>query len=239
MSSQAKTAAQALRRTAAIVGVLFIIGTLAGFASGFFTKSSLQAPDLLASVAANANQVTVGALLILTMGLALALVPVLMYPILKRQNQPLAMGYVVFRGALETATYIITAVCILLLVPLSRAAAAGGAVSTALQAVGTALIDPAATNNVTVLFFIPGALMFYSMLYRSRLIPRWISGWGIAAALPYLAAGLLVTLGVVRSGSETVLYMPMLVQEMVMAVWLIVKGFSPAALAAMPKEDGR
>jgi len=92
------------RRTALIVGVLYIIGTIAGILSLVFTGPILEEPDYLTRVSTNPNQIVIGALFVLTMGLALAMVPVMMFPILKRYNEALAVGYVVFRGALEAIT---------------------------------------------------------------------------------------------------------------------------------------
>jgi Domain of unknown function (DUF4386) len=66
------------RKTALIVGVLFIAGALAGIISVVFTGSILDAPDYLPKVSANETQITVGALLDLTMGFSLAMVPVIM-----------------------------------------------------------------------------------------------------------------------------------------------------------------
>ena len=64
------------RKTAVIVGVLFIIGTVAGILSVVFTSTILDAPDYLVQVAANANSVIIGTLLVLVMGFALAMIPV-------------------------------------------------------------------------------------------------------------------------------------------------------------------
>jgi hypothetical protein len=224
---------KSLQKTARIVGVLYIIGTVAGICSTI-AKPYLDAPDYLMKVSGNATPVILGALFLLTMGLALAMMSVLLYPVLKRQNETLAMGYVVFRGALETVTYIITAICWLLSAALGRVAIQTGADLPALQAMGAALTDPRAGSAITTIFFITGALMFYFLLYRSRLVPRWISVWGLASALPYITAGLMVLFGAIGSGStgESLLCLPMMVQEMVLAVWLIAKGFHPNASAA-------
>lgn len=92
----------ASRRTAIIVGVLFIVGTVAGVLSVLVTNPILEDPEYLGNVAANGNQLVVGALLVLTMGLALAMVPVVLFPVARKHNEVLALGYVVFRGALET-----------------------------------------------------------------------------------------------------------------------------------------
>lgn len=75
--------------------------------------------------------------------------------------------------------------------------------------------------------FVLGALMFYVVLYQSRLVPRWLSTWGLVGAVLYIVP----PLGSMFGLSLGVLMAPLAVQEMVMAVWLIAKGFSPAALA--------
>ena len=103
------------RSNAIIAGVLYIIGTVAGILSLVLSQPVRDAQDLLASVAANANQVIVATLFVLLMGLSLAMVPVVLYPILRRYNEVLALGYVVFRGALETVTCFVTPIIWLLL----------------------------------------------------------------------------------------------------------------------------
>ena len=107
------------RTTATIVGVLFIIGTVAGVLSVVFTSPILNDPDYLIKVSANPNQIALGALFVLTMGFALAMVPVVIFPVLKKHNEVLALGYVVFRGGLETVTYLVSAISWLLLIPFS------------------------------------------------------------------------------------------------------------------------
>ena len=94
------------RKIAISVGVLYIIGTVAGVLSVLITQPILNAPEYLLKVSTNQNQIMLGGLFVLTMGFALAMVPVILFPIFKKQNEALALGYVVFRGALETFTYI-------------------------------------------------------------------------------------------------------------------------------------
>jgi hypothetical protein len=115
------------RKTAAVVGVLYIIGTVAGVLSVLVSGPVLEASDHLARVAASPNQLTIGALLVLLMGLALAMVPVLLFPIFRKINEVLAVGYVVFRGALETVSCIALVGLWLLLIVVGQQYAAGGA----------------------------------------------------------------------------------------------------------------
>ena len=217
------------RETAIIVGVLYIIGTVAGVLSLVVAGPFLDGPDYLLKVAANENRIIIGALLVLTMGLSLALVPVMMFPILKKHHEALAVGYVVFRGALETVCYMAMAITWLVLVVLGQEYMKAGAADVSYyQTLGTLVLrGHDAIASILEIVFPLGALMFYSVLYRSRLIPQWISGWGLAAALVWLAQGFLVMFQLIAPMStvQVVASLPMALQEMVMAVWLIVKGF--------------
>jgi Domain of unknown function (DUF4386) len=211
------------RTIATSVGILFIIGTVAGILSAVTLGGVLGGDDYLNDVAANASRVMWGALLILIMNIALAIIPALMFPILKRLNEPLAIGYIIFRGALETLTGIGMVICWLLLLVLARQAAEFGAATTA-QGLGLLLVkahDPI-LSNVVGIFFSLGALMLYSLLYQARLIPRWISIWGLVAAVLTLLPSLTALFGI----NLDILKFVMLPQEMVMAGWMIVKGFN-------------
>lgn len=220
------------RKIAAIVGVLFIIGTAAGILSLPVMVGILGGPDVLNRVAANQSQVAFGALLMLVMGLALAMVPALMFPILKTLNEPLAMGYVIVRGALETFTTLALAMCWLLLIVVAQQYAnSAAAVASQFGSLGTVLVKAADTiTTVGGIVFGLGALILYCLFYQVRLIPRWISVWGIIAAVATLAANL----GAMFGTDLAILELLMLPQEMVMAAWLIAHGFNlftPAALS--------
>jgi hypothetical protein len=224
------------RKSAIVVGVLFIIGTVAGVLSVVLTGSLFAAPETLAAVAAQRNQVVLAALFVLTMGFALAMVPVVFYPVASRHNRVLALGYLVFRGALETVTYIALVIDWLLLVVLSQEfVKAGAAEAPYLRTLGALLLQGAnGISNLVVLTFGAGALLFYALLYQSRLVPRWVSVWGLIAIVLHLATGFLQLFAVLDADSTIISVMnaPIFLQEMVMAVWLIAKGFEPAALAA-------
>jgi Domain of unknown function (DUF4386) len=123
-----------------------------------------------------------------------------------------------------------------LLVTLSREYAnAGVAASSAYEVPGALLMAARdSLGEVAVLVFGLGALMYYWVFYQSRLVPRWLSAWGLVAIALVMVSGLLVMLRLTEpmSTTQVVLALPIAVQEMVMAVWLIAKGFNPSALAA-------
>jgi hypothetical protein len=223
------------KKTAVIVGILYIIGTVAGVLSVVVTQPVLGAPDVLSKIAADETPVLAGALLVLTMGIALAMVPVMLFPILKKQNEVLALGYVVFRGALEMAAYIAMAVVWMFLILISREAAASGA--SGLQALGAVFLKGNdSIGNILVIIFSLDALMLYTLLYQSRLVPRWISVWGFIAVLLHFSTAFLMMFRLVEHGMSAAvdaINPPIFLQEMVMALWLIAGGFDPAAVKAL------
>lgn len=218
------------RSTAIVVGVLFIIGTASGILSVTFTGSILGAPDYLEQIAANETQMRTGAFFVLMMGLSLAMIPVMMYPILKKEDEALALGTLVFRGPLEATIYILMAVSWLLLILVSQEFVnAGAAEASGLQTLGALLVNVSEKiNPVLEVVFSIGALMYYYLFYRSRLIPRWLSGWGLLGGILYLASGIIALFGTDLGFLLAVLG----IQEMIMALWLIFKGFESSAMTA-------
>jgi len=217
------------RRTAIIVGVLFIIGDIAGVLSYVATGGLLNGSDALTKIAANQSHVVLGALLILVMGFALAMVPVVMFPVFKKYNEILALGCVVFRGALETAAYMASAGAWLLLVELSRQHAEAASPGAPHFQTLSALLAGPLPGYLTAIVFSLGSLMFYYLFYQSRLIPRWLSVWGLVGAVLYLAWPLLALFG----HGFGILMLPLAVAEIVLAIWLIVRGFGARALASV------
>jgi len=227
------------RRIAILVGVLYIIGTVAGILSVVTAGSILDDSAYLTEISENRDRFVLGALFVLTMGLALAMVSVVIFPVLKEQNEILAIGYVVFRGALETATYLAFVIIWLILLALSQQFVKANAPDASyLQTLSASLKDVNDwVGELTSIVFPLSALMLYYVLYRSRLIPRWVSGWGLLALIPYFAATFLALFDAIEpaGGSEVAMRMPLALQEMVMAVWLIAKGFNPSVVSESAK----
>ena len=209
------------RQTAIIVGGLFILATAAGLASTALTTATTSS-DYLSSAAANANPVKAGALLELMAAASVALIPAFLFPVLRRYDERIALGYLAIR-ILEAFIMVLGVVSTLLILTLSQryvgaanpadpSFATSGAV---LQGFGSwaFVLDP--------IVFGAGALLFYYMLFRSRLVPLWLSAWGLLGAALVIVAGLIGMYG----AFPYVLAVPIAVQEMALAVWLILKGF--------------
>jgi hypothetical protein len=213
-------------RAARLTGVLFIIATVANLI-GAAVRPGLTGTDYLGRLAADPDRVAAGSLLLLVAAFACAGIAVAMYPVLKRTDTGLALGSVVFR-TLEAVMYAVAVVSLLSLSTLGQASVSAGADQSALGAIGGLLLglrEHAAL--VGVFAFCLGAFLYYAAFFRSRLIPRWLSGWGIVA-IGLLAAACVLALFAYRPVTDYVpMALPIFFQEMVLAVWLIAKGFSP------------
>ena len=228
---------QSKRRTAVTAGVLFIIATAASIAGTALYGPIVNDPDRLLRVGSSASSLAGGVLLQFVAAGASVGIAISLYPVLKQWGAAMALGSVVFR-TLEAAMYAIGAVSLMSLLPLGRqfvvAAVADRGSLTALSEVLRGVRDAAAVAGV--LAFIVGALLCYWLFYRSNLVPRWLSAWGIAALFLLMAACLLALLNQNPVTSYVLLAAPIGVQEMVLAVWLIVRGFSSAALGSIPMQ---
>jgi len=210
------------RRAATLIGVLYIIGTAAGVASALIMPSFAAGTDALAQIAAHRTATIAGALLVLTMGFALSALPAVFYPIGRRYSETLAMGYVIFRGAFEGIIYLLGVLVWLVLLAMTAAPSTMAPMSTVLQTAQRTMWE-----QLIPLPFAIGALMFCWLLFRTRLVPRWVSVWGLVGAALYLVPPLARMMGF----NLDILMAPLALQEMVLAVWLIVKGFNPAIIA--------
>ena len=223
------------RKTAVIVGVLFIIATAFLFIGEAFYKPILSSPDYLNLAYPNRTIVTIGILLEFMIVLAIPLIPVFLFPILKHHNEALALGYVVFRLLEAVILISVAEINKLSLIGVSQEYLNQKGIDAAhYQVIGSAIQAENYWGDTTGLIynivFVVGALMLYSILYQSKLIPRWISVWGFIAAVALLIGAVLAPFIDLSLAMELLVVLPIAVQEMVMAGWLILKGFNPSVV---------
>jgi hypothetical protein len=221
---------------ARVAGVLFICATAASLVDRALLSPVLSSPDYLAAIVANQDRVTAGAFFQVIAGLTSAGIAVALYPVLRRRAESLALGSVGLRFV-EGALYIVGAIGTLLLVNLSRLAAAGTEASSSAATTGALLLALRDRASMTgILAFYLGGTIYYVIFFRSRLIPRWLSGWGIAGTTLGLTAALLVFFGVTDMFStlQVALNVPIGLNELVLAAWLLVRGFRSPGAASGP-----
>jgi len=234
------------RMNAVMSGALYFLGTVFGVTgaivggevlSSIVTGKPLVGVDMLGLIAANSSLLTWVAFLSLMMGMSLTAMTVFLYPIFRKDSKELAMGMLLFRGALEGTYYFVSTLGILALIALSNEYAATGAASAALQSMGNVLyqfIDRIGPSG-TIIFLI-GAICFYISFYRTRLIPRWLSIWGLIGVVFYMAYALLDFFHMDK-GIGFYLQMVLAPQELLMGAWLVIKGFNQDAVRKLNVVD--
>jgi hypothetical protein len=223
------------RKTAIVAGILFIFATVVNLLSNVaFLKPVLDAPDFLGRIFAGQNQILTGSLLHIIASFACAGIAIALYPVLRKYNEGLALGSVSFRIA-EAILYAFGSIGVLALLPLGQEFVKAGMPGTSyFQTLANLLLSMRDWTGVfAVITFGAGALMYYAIFYKSKLIPRWLSGWGIVAAALCLVSGILVMFNIIEffTPVQIAINIPIALQEMVLAVWLIAKGFNPSAIA--------
>lgn len=222
------------RKIAIITGVVFIIATVAALLAAALTPV-LTGTDYLTRFSANANQVAAGAILYLIAAFTSVGIAISLYPVLKKTNVGLALGSVVFR-TIEAVMYIVAVVSLLSVFTLGHTFTTTGNTDRAtLQVIGDSLVSVHDHAMLLAVFaFCLGAFIYYYQFFQSRLIPRWLSGWGIVAILLMMTACVLALFSDSPITGYTLLVLPIALQEMILAIWLIVKGFNTSAIASRP-----
>ncbi len=217
-----------VREPARRIGWLFVVATVAGVSSVVVMSSTLGDDDLLAAVHADQGSVLLGELLVFVMLAAMAGTAVLLAPVLRAHSEELALAYVLAR-TLEVAVIAIGMVAGLLLVPLGRDVAAGSGDPAAARVLAESLaaaVDWTGYVGAQMIFSISALVLNWALL-QSGLLPRWLALWGLAGVPLMFASGLLVMFEPLDSYATALnlLVVPLAVQEMAMAVWMIAKGF--------------
>ena len=225
-----------LRRTAMIAGGLYLLTFASSIPARFvFLDPVLSDPDYIVGPGAD-TRVLAGGMLDMVNALACIGTAVVLFRVVKRQNETLALGFVASR-VLEAAIIAVGVVSLFAVVTLRQdLAGAGGADDSALVAVGASLV---AVYEWTFVFgpnvlAAVNALLLGTLMYRSGLVPRAIPLIGLVAAPLLLASVTGVVFGThdLDAGLHVLLAAPIFVWELSLGVYLVVKGFRPSPVTA-------
>src|SRR4030042_3212904 len=223
------------RKLAISAGILFIIYTSVDVLT-FLFLGPVSATNYLVSVSANAGQEGTGALLFVIGGACPSGIAISLYPVLKKFNPVLALGSVGFRIS-EGVLRFVSVSILLSIITLSQLYVKAGAPDSSYYQTLGALLSAVrlwvGSGVGQLLVFSIGCTLYYIIFYQTRLVPRWITVWGLVFGILGIVSCVLVSTGLIApAGTEQVIMIiPMLPQEIVLAVWLIVKGFNPSAIA--------
>ena len=221
--------ATSVRRAAFIAGALYILTFIASIPTLAMKAPVVDHVDFVLGVG-NQNSVIAASLLDVVCALAGIGTAVVLWPITRRENQTLGLGFVTTR-VLEAATLVVGAISLMALVTLRNdVSAATGPEATSLLTTGRSLV---AMHDWSFLFG-PGvmpafnALMFATLLYRSRLVPRIIPMVGLVGAPLLLLSSVVTAFGGWEQTSNTAMLfaLPIAAWEFTIGVWMMVKGFS-------------
>ena len=226
------------RTTARVVGILYVAGLVIGIGAYVLFQSILGAPDPLSAVSASSMLLAIGAVLWLMAVAWDAAHGVLMFPILKQHSERIAVGYLGFR-IMDGLIIAIMVLFVLIQIPIgSEYVNAGASDASYLQALSTVFMQAQldAYNIAMTTLGISGLILCYSF-YKSKLVPRLLSVWGLVGYATILCGSVLEVLGF---NLLLIHAIPGGLWEMFIGVWLIVKGFNPSAFASEPTnpDDG-
>jgi hypothetical protein len=218
------------RTTAAAVGALFLLSY-----TGFTIGTALIVPSLdpstdLAAIGADGGRLVAGTLFLFVNMAAIVGIAALLFPVMRPHGEGVALWYLGFR-ILEAAAFVVGSVGVLSLISVSDSAVAATAPSAPVYEGfrAMALAVNWWAGKLATVAFILGAVGLYSLLYRSRLVPRFISVWGLVAVALLIVANLLAIDVTAGFQPLALLFVPIALNELFLAGWLIVRGFDASA----------
>jgi hypothetical protein len=224
------------RKIALVTGVFFIFTIIPAPIAAFILYAPvLNDPDYIVGGGAD-TIVKLGAFLEVIIAIAIIGTAVTLFPIVKRQNEGFALGYVAAR-VFESAIIIIIVVGIIsVLSVVTLRQEAPGADAGSLLAVGESLV---AVHDWTFLIgpgLVPGVngILLGYLMYASRLVPRPLALLGLVGGPLLFASGSAILLGVIEAGSvwQGISTLPVAAFEVLLSIWLIVRGFNPSVAAS-------
>jgi hypothetical protein len=213
------------RKTAIIVGALFIIATAITIVGIVFMGSSLENdPVDLVKVADNESGIIIAGICWIILAISVAGIGFFMHPILKKYHEGLSLGYVSFR-LIEAVLILVSVISLQSLLTLSQEYVAGNMNATDYEPLVILLMALFDWSFVigTMIFLGLGGLVLNFILFKLKLVPSWLSIWGFIGVACILLYGFISLFG----HDPNILAAPIAVQEMVFAVWIIIKGFTP------------
>jgi hypothetical protein len=229
------------RKTAAIVGALFIIATVTSLATAPLLVPALEGSDYILKLPDIENNIMMAAMLEAILAISVVGIGALMLPILRKHAEGLGAAYAGIR-LVEAIFIVFGTVCLLGMLSMGQNYGAGRLDGAGAQSMGALLISLREGSLLfgTLIFLSLGGLVLNYVLYRSRLVPRWLSAWGLIGDIGILIYGTMGLFGTDTSSFDAtaLLALPIAVQEMVFASWLIIKGFDQPNTAPVRDLDG-
>lgn len=211
-----------------IIGALFLFAIIGNLIGSELLDAIVMSSDYYLTTYPNKTNVIIGVLFEILVSVAVVGIGVLSYQIFKKYNETVATGYLAIR-IVEAAITIPLVLCSLTLLTLSQNHLGGSPLDISnFELLGTLAQELRTwTLMIYIIFFALGGLLFYSLTFRTRLLPRYISIWGLIG-LTLAIAGTVYNLFNNNSLPPEMYAMPMGLNEIFLGFWLLVRGFNTA-----------
>lgn len=215
-----------------LIGALFLLAFVFYGVGNRLVTSVLGAPDFLATISAHQTTLVLGSFLMLLNSLVVVGIAVLFFPILENQGKRTALAYLASR-IVEAVLLAVGVLCLLMILPLAQHAIDAGEASAAwAKTLGSLAIQSnTMAYQIAEMSLGIGGVFLCSLLFRTRLIPRFLAGWGVIGYALFLAGAIAEILGI---HIGLMLSIPGGLFEIVFAFWLLLKGFQPDAYRGQP-----
>lgn len=227
------------KRNAIITGAFFIAATVTAIIGVLLYNPILMDTEYLKTGVINSNQILLGALFETILAISAVGTAIMMYPYLKQFNESWGLGYVCFR-VLEVIFILIGLLSMISIVTLSQHyVSSTESDMTSFQTAATILKTIHRWTFVYGPHLMLGVntFIYSSIFFQSKLVPKRLSVLGMTGALLIFIAAILELFGVISPfGSEIILMaLPIALYEMILAGWLITKGFTVEAIVTIPE----
>jgi hypothetical protein len=220
------------KKSGLIVGILFLFVFVSSIYGSSLVENLMYDDDFLNVSHSNKMSWMIGLLIHFLSGVGTVGIVIIMFPLLRQQSIYLAIAYMVFRS-LEALMFVLTELHSLPILILSQQSV--GAVPEVVENLNvTAFLYQEVRSfnyGIGLLFFCLGSFMFYYSMFKSEILPRWITAWGLVAIVMAFISSVLRLIGIeVSTIFSIILLVPIASNEIVMSIWLIRKGFRETKL---------
>lgn len=217
-----------------LVGVFMLLSMLIGVLS---VSPAIDSAEYLTEAAANSNQVILASIHQFLLALIYIVIALLLYPILKGIEKNFAIGFLSFRIIASTLMIVGTVLLLSILLISQGYTSTSNHNAANLEIIGNMLKHTRDYFNhiFMVLFLGVSNLILYYIFFKSKIVPQWISVWGLLGTALSIIASILLLFQVVEviTLKYLILNAPTAVLELILGLWLLFKGFEYRALVAI------
>lgn len=216
-------------RSKRVIGTLFLIALLLNIVANEIINPILNNTNYLLEIYPNKGVLVVANLLNINCGIAMILIPIILMSFISKEQQKMAIGYVVFR-AIEGVIFFYIAIKTLSLISVSKASLTNSSNTAFLSLFGqTIKAEIEWATAIYIIVYSCGAILFYNLLLKQQLVPKWLSIWGIIGVIVLLIGPIFffLEIGVFKTIPlmEIMKFFapPIALNELILCLWLLLK----------------